>query len=150
MNNKYINGPPKNPCTINYNNSECCICLEIIKTNLARLKCDHLFHYECIFSWYSRLVNNNNNSTEYHKCPMCNQDGGLLPIIDGQEPIENITELLPNCKAVPIKLPIIYQFRQCKALIKSKKSARYNQECGNRIPGFSNFCNIHIRGHLYM
>ena len=44
--------------------NECCICLEEYKENdvLIKLKCNHMFHKECLEPWF----NNNKNS-----CPLC-------------------------------------------------------------------------------
>uniref|UniRef100_A0A6C0C7A3 RING-type E3 ubiquitin transferase n=1 Tax=viral metagenome TaxID=1070528 RepID=A0A6C0C7A3_9ZZZZ len=44
--------------------NECCICLEKYKENdiLIKLKCNHMFHKECLEPWF----NNNKKS-----CPLC-------------------------------------------------------------------------------
>ena len=48
----------------NLPDNECSICLDIYKENdfLIKLKCNHMFHKECLEPWF----NNNNNS-----CPLC-------------------------------------------------------------------------------
>ena len=48
-----------------YENPECTICFDIFKENelLKQLKCNHIFHKECLSQW---LLNNS-------KCPICNK-----------------------------------------------------------------------------
>ena len=48
-----------------YGNPECTICFDLFKENelLKQLKCNHIFHKECLSQW---LLNNN-------KCPICNK-----------------------------------------------------------------------------
>ena len=48
-----------------HGNPECAICFDIFKENelLTQLKCNHVFHKECLSQW---LLNNNN-------CPICNK-----------------------------------------------------------------------------
>ena len=48
---------------------DCSICLEKIKTNKYKAKCNHLFHDNCINSWMRMGVGNNND-----KCPLCRAD----------------------------------------------------------------------------
>lgn len=58
---------------------ECYICLEVIRNNKFKLKCDHIFHKECIKLWF-----NKNNyklckdtckcNNRYSSCPMCRNE----------------------------------------------------------------------------
>ena len=48
-----------------FDNFECSICFDLFKENelLKQLKCNHIFHKECLSQW---LLNEN-------KCPICNK-----------------------------------------------------------------------------
>ena len=48
----------------------CDICSDVLDTNLAKLNCGHIFHYECIKMSYKY-----SHKTE---CPYCRQNGGKL------------------------------------------------------------------------
>tara|TARA_B110000208_G_C11783628_1_gene434768 strand:+ start:2204 stop:2533 length:330 start_codon:yes stop_codon:yes gene_type:complete len=52
-------------------NNQCSICLE--ENNIKKsfkLKCNHIFHRECIKKWYKQ-VNNNYEYTLEFTCPLC-------------------------------------------------------------------------------
>lgn len=51
-------------------NNICDICGDVLDTNLAKLSCGHIFHYECIKTAYKYA-----KKTE---CPYCRQNGGKL------------------------------------------------------------------------
>lgn len=50
-----------------YNTCNCSICLEefCLNNKIINLKCNHFFHYNCIYNWLSK---------ESTKCPTCRQD----------------------------------------------------------------------------
>ena len=44
--------------------NECSICLTTLtNSNLKKLKCGHIFHYDCIYKWYNEDING--------RCPYC-------------------------------------------------------------------------------
>ena len=51
-------------------NNICGICSDILDTNLAKLNCGHIYHYECIKMAYK--------SSAKAECPYCRQYGGKL------------------------------------------------------------------------
>ena len=51
-------------------NETCNICGDILDTNLTKLKCGHIYHYECIKMSYKYAGK--------MECPYCRQDGGKL------------------------------------------------------------------------
>ena len=70
--------------------SICTICQEDLckKHDVITLQCGqrHAFCYECIYQWYIKIRYNKEDGSETyqaHSCPMCFQDGGLLPLREG-------------------------------------------------------------------
>ena len=57
---------------------ECIICLENLDTNIAILKCNHKFHYNCIQSW----ILNKQNYINF--CPICDRENEIINIISTQ------------------------------------------------------------------
>ena len=57
---------------------ECIICLENLDTNIAILKCNHKFHYNCIQSW----ILNKQNYINF--CPICDTENEIINIISTQ------------------------------------------------------------------
>ena len=49
------------------------------KHKCVTLKCNHKFHYECIYITYK-------SQKKPRVCPYCRKDGGYLPLIPGQIP----------------------------------------------------------------
>lgn len=45
---------------------ECIICFEPLEHNIAILKCNHKYHFDCITSW----INARKSLTKF--CPLCN------------------------------------------------------------------------------
>tara|TARA_Y100000589_G_C27181041_1_gene640760 strand:- start:1098 stop:1535 length:438 start_codon:yes stop_codon:yes gene_type:complete len=59
----------------------CDICCEKHDHTTVRLKCNHRFHYACIFESYK---------TESKTCPYCRSDSGSLPVPESCKPIKKI------------------------------------------------------------
>jgi hypothetical protein len=78
----------------------CNICTEVIDGVPIRLKCNPNLHYfceECITGWYSELKKNKyklmySEENEYiqRMCPICRQDGGLIPLYKKENYIPSI------------------------------------------------------------
>lgn len=66
--------------------NSCTICSCGMEDNdITQLKCGHKYHYDCIKMWYKSIAGNNYNSgtVAYRTCPYCRQDGGYLPLKEG-------------------------------------------------------------------
>ncbi len=63
----------------------CNICCEpIFEDRKITLKCNpkHFFCYDCISDWYTTIKSNPPNSdTPAFTCPICKNDGGILPVM---------------------------------------------------------------------
>lgn len=75
-------------------NNACQICfLKIDKSDdVEVLKCSHSFHYQCIKSWFIKVLN---NPTVYKnkKCPYCRCRIKWLKLRDDEEPIYGIHKI---------------------------------------------------------
>lgn len=82
------------PTTVSDNTTTCTICtVPINSTDSYTLKCNHIFHYDCIYSWYKTCADKFMSSPSNFKCqtcPYCRKKGGWLPIKEGTTPIEYI------------------------------------------------------------
>lgn len=52
----------------------CNICSDVLDINITKLKCGHIFHYNCIKMSYKY--------SNYTECPYCRQNGGKLVKIE--------------------------------------------------------------------
>ena len=73
--------------------SECMICLEDMKYNIAILKCGHKMHFECVSSW----IKTKKNITNF--CPLCNIPNEIVNIInaDNSKIVEQAHEITNKC-----------------------------------------------------
>ena len=53
---------------------ECCICFEILVTEIAILSCNHKMHYKCIFEYQEKL------NSSIISCPLCRRNVTLSRI----------------------------------------------------------------------
>jgi len=116
---------------IQYN---CNICSDSIdKDKIIGLKCDpskHIFCYDCIFDWY-KILKKKHGSQHYpmmNMCPICRKNGGLLPIIEGIDPVKSIH----NFKMLKNKIPQ-------KQLINPNK---LEHECGLKLLTTNGYCKL--------
>jgi hypothetical protein len=80
----------------------CNICSEEIEDDkVIGLKCNpdkHIFCYDCIIEWYKELKvskkNSNMNYDIFNMCPICRDNGGLLPVYKNDKVIKGIH--IPN------------------------------------------------------
>ena len=99
---------------------ECNICFDEIKNinNKEVLLCNHVFHYECIKSWYLTLKNSHvNNYTQRHECPYCRSYGGKLTY-RGDKYMNDGIHKKPKCKKI------------VKSGTRCKNSQKYGEYCG--------------------
>jgi len=120
----------------------CNICSEEINDDkIIGLKCNpdkHIFCYDCIVEWYKELKSKkNNNKMNYNTinmCPICRDNGGLIPIYKNDEIIKGIHIINKSKNDTFIKCGI-------KLLTKNK----YCTFIGK--PEHNNLCGVHA--HLY-
>lgn len=108
----------------------CNICFCEHDSTSIKLKCGHLYHYECIKISYKM------NVTKFPRgCPYCREDGGFLPLLENIKPEKGIhreyTSWLKN------KEHICY--KQCIGIIKNGPNK--NSRCHNKTTG--NYCGMH-------
>ena len=115
----------------------CNICSEEIEDNkIIGLKCDpekHIFCYDCILDWYKQLrlkKNNNSNYNILNMCPICRNNGGLLPLYNNSDFIKGIHIL--NKKK-------LNTFPKCGIKLLSKNS--FCTFIGKPI--YNNLCGLH-------
>ncbi len=80
----------------------CCICSEELPNDSTiGLSCNpnkHTFCKECITDWYSIIKKNKYMNSNYDKprmCPVCREDGGLIPHSDQSGFIRGIHYIMP-------------------------------------------------------
>ena len=113
---------------------KCNICSDNIdEDRIIGLKCDpskHIFCYDCIFDWY-KILKKKHGSQHYpimNMCPICRKNGGLLPIIDGIDPVKTIH----NFKTLKNKLPQIQLINPDKL----------EHECGFKLLKNNGYCKL--------
>jgi hypothetical protein len=117
--------------------NECLICGEELKTCYSlQFNCTHQYHYECIYKY---LVNTHKKSlynyTTKNRCPYCNQDIGLLPIVNG---LKEPKKYIHFTKDIPCD---VYVNQKCKHLLKSGK--RKGGVCNKQCKLGYEYCGIH-------
>ena len=108
---------------------------DTVKDNLkcVKLLCGHKYHYECIFLTFK-------SSKGLRKCPYCRKDGGYLPLIAGQIPIQYIhKEYVKNQSNVQIELIP----NKCKYILTTGKNT--GCQCKFSIKTPQGYCNMHIK-----
>lgn len=94
------------PCLIFYlsdqeikGNDECSICLDSMNTDIAQLKCDHVFHFNCITEW----------KTIQNSCPFCSKLI-IYEIKPGNKIKHNINKLYILCNRIELAKNNINKF----------------------------------------
>lgn len=119
----------------------CNICSTELDNNGIGLKCNptkHTFCYECILDWYSEIKfkKYTGNYTITCMCPVCRNEGGKLPVVEGYDFVKGIHYI----KKVIIKKekPIV---QKCGAKLLSK-----NDTCKrNGRNDCNGMCMIHFK-----
>ena len=104
----------------------------------VKLKCGHVFHYECIYMTYKSKQTN----SKLRQCPLCRKDGGFLPLIPGQGPQKYIHleyAKLKNNETINIELIP----GKCKYILKTGKNA--GCQCKFGIKTDEGYCNMHYK-----
>jgi hypothetical protein len=71
----------------------CPICYDNLDSqkNIVELCCGHKFHYNCVLMVFKNNIHQYPyNSNKIRKCPFCRMDGGYLPLIYPQVPLQFI------------------------------------------------------------
>ena len=127
---------------------ECPICMEIIKDkDKVTLKCNHVFHYNCILA---TLKNDMKGKSNYYKnkprnkCPYCRTSIGYLPLQEGTIPIKDIhKEYIDLLKGTNIEKYLVEGV--CCAILKTGKNA--GTQCKRKLHNGSKYCKIHYKLH---
>ncbi len=113
----------------------CSICYDEHNDTSIKLKCGHMYHYECIKDSYKL------NKTSGRICPYCRRDGGYLPLMGGDEPEKNIhKEWLEQIK---VKKPVnMFYNTKCKGIIKSGPNKNNPCSCWG-LEKYNGYCGKH-------
>lgn len=82
----------------------CSICFEELdKYDVAILSCNHRFHYKCIKQW----INHKKNYVKI--CPICDKEGEIVNIIDGELSLDNFSESIDKQQETQV---YVYEVRR--------------------------------------
>ena len=113
----------------------CLICYGKMEKNdnLSILKCNHRYHYNCIYLTYKNLKNK-------RECPYCRSDGGYISLPEGRVPEKHIhKEYLEYRKGNTSVVKLIEG--RCKYILKKGKNAGY--QCSFKSKCDSGYCVRH-------
>ena len=127
---------------------ECPICMETInEKDKVTLKCNHVFHYNCILA---TLKNDMKGKNQYYKnknrnkCPYCRSTIGYLPLKEGTIPIKDIhKEYSDILKGTNINKYLVEGV--CCAILKTGKNS--GTQCKRKLHNGSKYCKIHYKLH---
>ena len=108
---------------------ECPVCYDMIEGEGIRLKCGHTFHYDCILLSYQMKTD------KRRECPYCREDGGYLPLKEGETPLKYIH------KEWIIENKNYGYFGRCIAITKSGKNK--GKRCLCKANGSDKYCGRH-------
>ncbi len=120
----------------------CYICYDKIDdTNIQKLSCSHVFHYECIKHSY---ISDKKNYT-IRKCPYCRQNGGYIEYKPNTLPIKDIHkeyyDFIKNVKKNnKEELKKYLDCNKCFSILKTGKNA--GTQCNNK-PFSDGYCKKH-------
>lgn len=109
----------------------CAICGEDYSKDIKHvLKCNHSFHYSCLFQTFKNLKIND--------CPYCRNSGNKLPLVNG------IKKINPNIHDIHgLNYITDYKNIPCKAILKKGKNK--GNECGCFCKLGYDYCSRHIK-----
>jgi len=132
---------------------ECPICYEEHDNTSIKLKCGHMFHYQCISSAYQSALSK--NSRNIRICPYCRNDGGYLVLKGNMYPIKGIhyeyyeieKYLLRNdyVKLKEITKNYIDK-NKCNAILKTGSNKGY--QCKKNKKKDMSYCHLHHKDAL--
>mgnify|MGYP001169076898 FL=1 len=109
------------------NDNKCGICGEENNEYLHTLKCNHTFHYQCLFLSFK-------NDLKYRHCPYCRSQNNLLPIVSGVKKVH----------------PKIHDYSDTSLLNKKcdmvlKRGKNKGEKCSKNCRLGYNYCGIHLK-----
>lgn len=136
----------------------CNICMERLEGNIIKLKCGHVYHYDCIFNsyyntthkkWtYSFYQTNNLSQNKPRECPYCRKDGGYIPLKPNTIPLEKIHKEYSDFKKIMKDndkegLKKYLNCNNCMTIL--KKGANSGKQCSKKKKGNSDYCGTHLK-----
>lgn len=127
------------------NDNNCGICsIKLIPEDTVRLDCHHEYHYECIYNWYKKTIQNTScsSSSKRRECPYCRKPGGYLPIKKEYEKEIHSPKYASKNKITKISNPIIANNNNnnngdgCNALTKAGNPCKFKGH-------YDGYCHIH-------
>ena len=109
----------------------CSICGEENDEYVHMLKCNHSFHYQCLFLSFKHMKNNN--------CPYCRGGNNLLPILNGLKKIHpGIHDF--NCDN---NLLNNYSIQKCSHILERGKNK--GSQCSKNCKLGYDYCQYHYK-----
>ena len=103
----------------------CGICLEELADvdNVIKLKCSHIYCYDCILDSYS-THHKSHQKKKQRECPYCRKNGGYLPLPENTAPLKNIHEeyVIHNLPSLPLYYGISHYKKAVLVAIAKKLS----------------------------
>jgi hypothetical protein len=127
----------------------CPICYDDLdsKKDIVKLLCGHKFHYECILLIYKNAkLSYMHNKKKIRRCPFCRMDGGYLPLILPQVPLNGIHVEYVNLEIFQNNnnweaIEQYFNRERCHTILKSGKNM--GNQCSRRCIKNIKFCKIH-------
>ena len=126
----------------------CNICHTDFEPNddLVKLKCGHVFHYECIYITYKNNIDKSKYNKKIRICPYCRNYGGYLELKKNVIPIKDIHKEYNEFIHHIIhdnKEKYIHFLDQSKCLAILKTGKNQGQQCGLNPSNETTFCKRH-------
>ena len=112
-------------------NEICSICGEDINVGYPHtLRCNHKFHYQCLYLSFKNLKNND--------CPYCRSPNNKLPLVNGLRYINVNIHDVTNIEA--------YTNHKCGMEIMRGKNK--GKKCGKSCTLGYDYCKIHLKKYI--
>ena len=112
--------------------NKCSICGEKNEEFLHTLKCNHTFHYQCLFLSFK-------SDLKHRHCPYCRSQNNLLPVVRGLKKVHPKIHDYNN-------LDISLLNSKCAMILKKGKNK--GNQCSKNCKLGSKYCVIHTKQYL--
>ena len=108
----------------------CCICGDSLdQAYTHKLKCNHVFHYECLLLSFKAMKNTS--------CPYCRAPDNLLPIVNGLKKLHNSIHDMNGWET--------YENKKCLHVLERGKNK--GKQCSKYCHIGKDYCLIHEKKH---
>ena len=123
----------------------CPICYDNLdsKNNTIELLCKHKFHLECILLVYKNAkLSYSYNKKKIRKCPFCRLDGGYLPLVCPQVPLDGIHHEYEEFKKMDkSEIEKYFDKSRCHTILVSGKNQ--GDQCSRKCIENTKYCKLH-------